>query len=186
MTNVPINIEPYNPDWPLRFQTLKYFMNVQLGTLLREVHHIGSTAVPGLCAKPVIDIDIVLKYHSDLLLAIDKLNESGYLYKGEMGITGRHAFLAMDCEIKFSHHLYICDPNSEAFRNHICLRNFLRNNAEVRKQYGKLKQQLAKSSNDDMNAYVQGKTAFITRILAEAGFGDSALDLIRKENTFDT
>jgi GrpB-like predicted nucleotidyltransferase (UPF0157 family) len=186
MTNLPIDIESYNPDWPSRFQTLKRLIEVQLGTLIKEIHHVGSTAVPGLSAKPVIDLDIILNDYSQLNLAIDKLNESGYLYKGEMGITGRHAFSAMDCEVKFLHHLYICDPDSDAFKNHICLRNFLRSNAKAAVHYGKLKQQLAESNGDDMNAYVQGKTAFITKILAEAGFQNSALDSIRKENTFDS
>lgn len=66
------------------------------------------------------------------------------------------------------------------------LRDFLRSNAEASKQYAALKMQLAQSNAYDMDAYVQGKTAFITNILAAAGFDSSALDLIQKENTFNT
>jgi len=103
-----------------------------------------------------------------------------------MGITGRHAFSDDRSAFTFAHHLYICDSQSDAFKNHISLRDFLRSNTEASKQYEELKKQLAQSNIYDMDAYVQGKTTFITGILAAAGFERSSLDLIQKENTFNT
>jgi len=181
----PIEIFAYDPEWPLQFEVLRRFFETQLGELIYEVHHVGSTAVPGLSAKPVIDLDIVLKDLSRLNTATDQLCRLGYTYRGEMGITGRHAFSAKGSTIAFAHHLYICDPQSNAFRNHISLRDFLRSNLEARDQYAKLKRQLAESNAYNMDGYVQGKTAFITRILATAGFDSSALDLIQKQNIFN-
>lgn len=185
MTNYPIQVEAYNPEWPMRFEILKELLTVHLDALIREIHHVGSTAVPGLAAKPVIDLDVILNDLSQLSIAIEQLEQLGYSYNGEMGITGRHAFFAKNVTNRFAHHLYICDPQSNAFKNHICLREFLRNNETIKHTYADLKKQLAASNAYDMDAYVQGKTAFITGILATAGFDDSALDLIQKENTFD-
>jgi GrpB-like predicted nucleotidyltransferase (UPF0157 family) len=185
MTNYPIQVESYNPEWPLRFELLKELLRGHLGALILEIHHVGSTAVPDLAAKSVIDLDVILKDLSQLNLAIEQLGQLGYNYMGEMGITGRHAFTAKGAVNKFPHHLYICDPQSDGFKNHICLRDFLRTNETARQAYADLKKQLAESNAYDMDAYVQGKTAFITGILARAGFDDSALNLIQKENSFD-
>jgi len=185
MTAKPIEIIAYDPEWPGQFELLRRFFESELGELVQEIYHVGSTAVAGLSAKPVIDLDIVLKDLSLLDHAIAQLGVLGYTYRGEMGISGRHAFSSDVSAIAFAHHLYVCDPQSDAFKNHISLRDFLRSNPEARDEYAALKRQLAESNAYDMDAYVQGKTAFITRILAAAGFERSALDLIQKENTFD-
>lgn len=87
MTAKPIEIIDYDPEWPLQFELLRRFFESQLGELIHEIHHVGSTAVPGLSAKPVIDLDIVLKELSQLDDAIDQLGGLGYAYLGEMGIT---------------------------------------------------------------------------------------------------
>lgn len=182
----PIQILTYDPEWSRNFELLRGFFITQLGHMIQEIYHVGSTAVPGLSAKPVIDLDIVLTDLSKLEEAIDKLHQLGYIYRGEMGITGRHVFSADGSTFTFAHHMYICDPHSDAFKNHISLRDFLRSNAAASKQYGELKKQLIQSNAYDMDAYVHGKTAFITGILAAAGFERSSLDLIQKENTFKT
>lgn len=180
----PIQIEAYNPDWPDKFAAICHRLRQHLGEMIGDIHHVGSTAVPGLRAKPIIDIDIILTDLSQLEQAIAILDQAGYRYQGEMGITGRHAFSYQFQEEHASHNLYICDPESEAFKNHICLRDFLRNNEAEKLEYGALKVQLANLHPYDLDRYVDGKTAFITGILERSGFAAQAIRLIRKENIF--
>ncbi|WP_256005273.1 GrpB family protein [Pedobacter deserti] len=178
----PITVVPYNPHWPEQFVALSSKIQKCLSGIIKDIHHVGSTAVPGLEAKPIIDIDIILFNLADIELAIAALNENGYYYLGEMGISGRHAFSDTN-ERSVAHNLYICDPHSPAFLNHIALRDHLRGSQEAREAYGNLKKQLASLHPFDIEQYVHGKTAFIADVLMSSGLSRPSIEQIRKENS---
>lgn len=165
--SVPIIIEEYDPRWPAQFEMLKTRISAALGGLTAAIEHVGSTAIPGLAAKPIIDIDILLRSGSDLSLAIDRLAPLGYKYQGDLGIAGREAFRAPTHDI--SHHLYACPPGSLEYTGHIAFRDYLRTHPEDAHIYGDLKRSLAARFGNNREAYNEAKTEFVSK--------DSAPDL---------
>ena len=175
-----IVIEKYNLEWPLVFQGLKQKIWPNISDIANAVEHIGSTAVPGLAAKPVIDIVIVIDSTEALPDIISRLEKMGYSHEGIKGIEGREAFKSP--EDTPAHHLYVCQKSATSFKNHILLRDYLRKNPEAAREYGALKTRLAEKFKDDREGYTEAKTPFITNILAEAGIQKSDLESIRHQN----
>ncbi len=163
----PIIIEEYNPWWPQQFETLRERIAQVLGPLAAAIEHVGSTAVPGLAAKPIIDIDALLRSGDDLPAATQKLFSLGYLHRGDLGVPGREAFRAPLHDVP--HHLYACLPHSREFDRHIAFRNHLRTHPEDGQAYELLKRRLAAVYRDDREAYNQGKSEFVAEILRGAG-----------------
>jgi GrpB-like predicted nucleotidyltransferase (UPF0157 family) len=170
----------YAAAWPDQFAQLKQIIWPAVRDLALAIEHVGSTAVPGLAAKPIIDLDIVISNARDLPAIIERLKNLGYEHLGNLGIENREAFRAPLGPI--DHHLYVCLAESIAFKNHIRLRDRLRNDALVRKQYGDLKRDLALKFPDSIDAYVDGKTEFILNLLKDAGMAAPDLESIRNAN----
>jgi GrpB-like predicted nucleotidyltransferase (UPF0157 family) len=177
-----IIILDHDPLWTEQFSKISQYLNMALGDVVKEIQHVGSTAVPGLKAKPILDIDIILKDLSFLKKAIGNLEKIGYKYLGEMGISGRFALQAPRSLSFGLHNTYICDPLSEAYLNHIYLRDHLMENLNDRLLYSKLKDRLASLYPYDIDRYVEGKTNFISSILEKKGMDKKMVDRIRKEN----
>jgi GrpB-like predicted nucleotidyltransferase (UPF0157 family) len=173
-----IEISDYQPDWARQFLEIRNAIFPALSEITTQVEHVGSTSIQGLSAKPIIDIDVIIKSKSDFNLVKSNLQAIGYEYIGDQGVPGREAFRCRPDDIK--HHLYVCEEGILALRNHITLRNHLRNNIEDRNRYGILKRELAKRFKDDIDAYVEGKTDFIIEILSK--YGIEKLDEIRDVN----
>ncbi len=169
----PIIIENYDPLWPQRFEQVRARIAPALGALAAAIEHIGSTAVPGLAAKPIIDVDVLLKSPGDLPLAISKLAALGYLHEGNLGIPGRDAFQAPYHDAP--HHLYVCSPDSPEYSRHLALRDHLRTHPKDADAYSSLKRELARKFPLDREAYTQAKTNFIGEILRRAGASDTEL-----------
>jgi len=144
------------------------------------IEHVGSTAVPGLAAKPVIDLDIVIPSQQELPLMVVRLAGLGYEYLGNLGIQDREAFSMP--ENQPAHNLYVCPRDSVALRNHITLRDHLRVNPSDVVAYALLKNQLAEHFAHDIHRYVEGKSDFILSILAQYDFSAASLDSIRRAN----
>lgn len=162
----PIIIEDYNPFWPERFQMLRSRIAAALGPLATAIEHVGSTAVPGLAAKPVIDIDILLRSPADLPVAIEKLFALGYQHEGDLGMPGREAFRAPLHDVP--HHLYACSPDSGEYARHIAFRDYLRSHRDDADAYAKLKRKLAQQYRTDREAYTKAKGEFINTVLQRA------------------
>ncbi len=163
----PVIIENYDPQWPQRFAVLRGRIAAALGPLAAAIDHIGSTAVPGLAAKPVIDIDVLLRSADDLSAVIDALATLGYRHQGDLGVTGREAFKAPPSE--FRHHLYVCPPDSQEYRRHLAFRDHLRSHSENARAYADLKRRLAAELGADREAYTNAKTQFVQEILRRSG-----------------
>ncbi|MHB8928438.1 MAG: GrpB family protein [Bacillota bacterium] len=154
-----------DPEWPRRFEALKERAVAALGDLVVVVEHVGSTAVPGLAAKPIIDLDVVVRTAADIPLAIKRLATVGYVHEGDAGIAGREAFRWPAGEPR--HHLYVLARDNPELRRHLSFRDYLRAHPDVTREYGELKRRLAERFRDDRAGYTEGKTEFVARVLAK-------------------
>jgi GrpB-like predicted nucleotidyltransferase (UPF0157 family) len=162
----------YDPAWPGLFEALKASIWGAVADIAVAVEHVGSTSVPGLAAKPVIDIDVVVA-ERDVPRGIGRLTGLGYEHRGDLGIPFREAFRPPAGGVP--QNLYLCPLNSPALANHIVLRDHLRANVEAARTYGDLKRRLAVECSGDIDAYVEGKTGFIVSILRQAGLAEASL-----------
>lgn len=162
----------YDPSWPLAFASLKARLRRAVFSVATAIEHVGSTSVHGLAAKPVLDIDVVVA-RSDVVKGIERLKTLGYEHQGDLGVPLREAFRRPAGTVR--HNLYLCPVDSPALANHVALRDYLRAHLEVARAYGDLKRRLAVEHAGDIDAYVEGKTAFIVTILSKVGFSAAAL-----------
>lgn len=162
-----IEIVQYDPAWPAAYDEEARFLRGLFGPALTAIHHIGSTAVPGLAAKPVIDI---MGEAADIRL-IDgfdgQMAASGYTPRGEHGIPGRRYF-RKGTPLVHTHHLHIFAAGSPLAPEHLAFRDFLVANPETAREYQALKQSLARIHRTDPVAYTDGKAAFIADVLSRA------------------
>ncbi len=160
-----IHIEPYNPDWPKRFLDEAMSLEGALAEWLAgPIEHIGSTAVPDLCAKPVIDIMIPVRSLEDSRPAITVLERFGYHYwpyKAEV----MHWF-CKPSELIRTHHIHMVPLESRLFQERLAFRDALRSDPDVRAEYAELKRVLARAHGDDREAYTDGKGSFVHRVIA--------------------
>lgn len=164
-TPKPVRLHAYDPAWPERYRALAERAASVLDELAIGMEHVGSTAVPGLPAKPVIDLDVVVRAR-DVPGAIERLATLGYVHRGNLGLEGREAFRWPAGEER--HHLYVCVPESQGFRDHILFRDHLRANPDVAREYADLKRALAERHRDDRDAYQRAKSAFIDAVTRRA------------------
>lgn len=181
-----IVVENYNPNWPNDFLKLKMFLAASVKKTAEAIEHVGSTSVPGLAAKPIIDIDIVVSNEQNMLAATQILKELGYEHRGNLGVEGREAFRLQDEILKATfarHNLYVCYADAASLHNHLTLRDHLRANDKARDEYGKLKFELAQKFPNSIDDYGEGKTDFILSVLATSlRFDAEEQERIREAN----
>ena len=165
----PIIIVDYDPLWPDLFEELRAPVVAALGDLAVSVEHIGSTAVPGLAAKPIIDMDVVVPSVADIPEAIVRLAILGYVHRGDLGIPGREAFISPAGKPR--HHLYACALDSEELRRHRSFRDYLLTHPEDARAYETLKRAAARRFAEDRAAYNEAKTRFVEAVLQRASSG---------------
>ena len=164
-SNNPVVVVDYNPLWPRQFETLGSRLANVLGGLAVTIEHVGSTAVPGLAAKPIIDIDVLLSAPEDLPSAMAALASIGYQHRGDLGVPNREAFRAPAGDLR--HHLYVC-PNNTEYHRHIAFRDHLRSHPEDASAYANLKRELACKFREDREAYNNAKREFVKSILRKS------------------
>ncbi len=130
----PFVVVDYDDAWPALFEELAGPVREACSDLGAEVEHVGSTAVPGLAAKPIVDIDVVVRSAADVPAAIERLRSLGYVYQGDKGIPGREAFLWPPGSTP--HHLYVVGAGNEPHRSHSALRDYLRAHPDAAREYG--------------------------------------------------
>jgi GrpB-like predicted nucleotidyltransferase (UPF0157 family) len=162
----PVVIVAYDPRWPETFHALRQRIVDVLGEVAPSVEHVGSTAVPGLAAKPIIDLDVVVQL-ADLPIAIVRLATLGYAHEGERGVPGREAFRWPPGEPR--HHLYVCPAGSPELRRHLLFRDYLRTHPEAAAAYAALKRDAAHRFREDRGAYTAAKDPFVEDVLRRAG-----------------
>ncbi|RDB60946.1 hypothetical protein C1878_12945 [Gordonibacter sp. 28C] len=159
-----IILEKYNPAWPAEFEKIKRELDSVLGSTALAIEHVGSTSVPGLVAKPIIDIDVVIDGCFDETRRI--LESAGYRHEGNLGIEGREAFSYDVKAHLMKHHLYVCDMRSAELQRHLSFRNLLRANETARNEYARVKQAAAALHPHDVDAYTSSKGPFVENALS--------------------
>ncbi|MCA9874428.1 MAG: GrpB family protein [Anaerolineales bacterium] len=162
-----IEICPYDPAWAKEFAAEAERLTAVFGPQLAALHHIGSTAVPGLPAKPILDIMPVV--HD--ITAVDALNPQmaglGYIAKGENGVAGRRYF-RKGSDAHHTHHVHVYQAGNPEIARHLDFRDYLRAHPEEAAAYGRLKTALAAQFRTDPPAYTSAKTAFVEAVLQKA------------------
>jgi GrpB-like predicted nucleotidyltransferase (UPF0157 family) len=162
----PIIVVDYDPSWHERFLFFQRRIAEALGSMAVAIEHVGSTAVPDVPAKPIIDIDVLLATDTEFGAVIDCLAKLGYVHQGNLGIPEREAFAAPVHDIP--HHLYVCPSGSRMFQEHLAFRDYLRTHPREAKAYADLKRSLALQFRDDRSAYTSRKSAFVAEIVSQA------------------
>ena len=157
-------VVPYDETWADDFKKIRDEVQKALGGLALQIEHVGSTSVPGLSAKPIIDIDVVIKDVSMLQDVISALAKIGYDHRGDLGIPGREAFGYEGKEHLKKHHLYVCAQDSAELGRHIAFREYLRAHSDSVNEYGRIKEEGASLYPDDIDKYMEYKAPVIEKI----------------------
>lgn len=162
-------VEPYNKEWKSDFIAIRDELDAVLKDIVLKIEHVGSTSVEGLSAKPVIDIDVVIKDTTVLPDVISALQTIGYFHEGDLGIPGREAFKYEGKEHLRKHHLYVCSQDSEELKRHITFRDYLRSNPDAVEEYSKIKEEAANLYPWDIDKYIEHKSPVIEMIYKRIG-----------------
>jgi GrpB-like predicted nucleotidyltransferase (UPF0157 family) len=161
-----VRIIACDPAWPERFREEASWIVSVFGAELLSIHHIGSTSIPGMSAKPIIDIMPVVRDISKVETFNEAMIEHGYKPMGEYGITGRRFFIK-NAEVR-THHVHSYQPDNPEVKWHLDFRDYLIAHEDEARRYAELKVELAERHRYDLETYTQGKAGFIKSVLAKA------------------
>jgi len=166
----PVEIADYDPEWAALFEKEKRRILKVIGNNVVRIEHIGSTAVPGLGAKPIIDIMVAVDCLSDAEKCIVPLRSIGYEYvpRHEAVIPERRYFRKGHPPKEQHYHLHMVEFKSDFWKKHLLFRDYLRTHPKVAQQYYELKKTLAATHGSDHEAYTEAKTSFIESVIAKA------------------
>ena len=157
-------VTPYDEAWVDDYKKIQGELSEALGKLALRIEHVGSTSVRGLSAKPIIDIDVVIKDMTIFDPVKEALAGIGYHHEGDLGIPGREAFKYEGKEHLRKHHLYVCPADSPELRRHLAFRDYLRSHPEAVEAYGRIKEEGAALYPEDMDKYIAHKAPVIQSI----------------------
>lgn len=170
-----IVVTAYDAQWPLRFERIAVGLRDALaGVPGVRVEHVGSTSVPGLAAKPILDIDILVSA-AHVAAAVQALESLGYEHRGDLGMAGREAFHAPDDDPR--RNVYVCTEGTLNVRNHLAVREVLRRRDDLRDRYAAVKLALAADPAMDIDSYLAGKSLVLQEVLADS---DLTVDELRQ------
>lgn len=156
-----VKLLPHNPKWADLFETEKKILLKALDGLVVDIQHIGSTSIPGIPAKPIIDISIGIKSMRNSKSFIKIFEDLGYEYRPEFGGPNIQLLFVKGPEEKRTHYIHLMKYNGSIWKNDLAFRDFLRGNKARAKEYAKLKEELAKKFVDDRTSYTSSKGNFI-------------------------
>ncbi|HYY41838.1 MAG TPA: GrpB family protein [Pyrinomonadaceae bacterium] len=161
-----VRLVPYMTEWARLFASERQRLVVALGGLALAVEHVGSTAVPGLCAKPILDIGVAVRDDADAAACVGPLAGLGYEYLGARRGAGGH-FFAKGADERRTHYVHVVAQAEPEWAAYLRFRDHLRADTTARDEYARLKQDLAATHAADRACYTHQKAAFIQRILAD-------------------
>jgi GrpB-like predicted nucleotidyltransferase (UPF0157 family) len=154
-----VEVVPFNENWFVMFEEEERKINNVFGNEIVAIYHIGSTSIPGMYAKPIIDILVEVKD----IESVDNYNEQmsalGYRALGEHGISGRRFF--RKGEVERTHHVHVFETGSEHITRHLAFKEYMIAHPKEAKAYSELKQKLSKQFPTDIESYIEGKDPFI-------------------------
>lgn len=165
-------IQKYNPNWPQKFAELKYELDLALVGLVYQIEHVGSTAVPDLDAKPILDLDIIYQENAEFEKIRSALLQIGYFHNGDQGIEKREVFKRRGTIINsvldlIPHHLYVCLQGSKGLERHLLSRNYLRKHEWAREKYQQMKYEIAEQVGQDKKRYAELKELTVNDFIDE-------------------
>jgi GrpB-like predicted nucleotidyltransferase (UPF0157 family) len=163
----------YDPQWPAMFEAERLKIQQKLSHLVRGIHHVGSTAVPGMKAKPEIDLLIVVNSIGEIEAINSGMAELGYDVRGECGIEGRYYYSKNTQSVR-THKAHVCEISHSNVARQIAFRDYMREHPKDAQEYAELKLRLAKSNSRGMTEYLEGKRNYIEGIIQVAlgqGYG---------------
>jgi GrpB-like predicted nucleotidyltransferase (UPF0157 family) len=163
-----VRVLPHNPAWKRAYDADADAIARALGDIVAAIHHIGSTAIPGIPAKPIIDILLEVGDIARLDANQSALERLGYEGLGEFGIPGRRYFRKDDAAGKRTHQIHAFQADNPGIGRHFAFRDYMIAHPEAARAYGELKRRLARVHPDDIQAYMDGKAAFIKEHQAKA------------------
>ncbi len=169
MKTKKVTVIPYDYKWNEEFRKIKLDLEKTLEDSIIAIEHVGSTSVEGLSAKPIIDIDIIIKSYDNFKEVKSRLESFGYYHEGDLGISGREAFGYIEKDELMTHHLYVCPQDSAELKRHIAFRDYLRTHKEDRDKYSEIKLYAAKKYPTDIDSYIETKSPYITEIYKKIG-----------------
>ena len=162
-----ITVVPYDGEWLESFRDEAQNIRAIFGEEILEIHHIGSTAIPGMSAKPIVDVMPVVKNINVIDDFNEKMRQKGYLPRGEYGLPGRRYFIKGTERVR-THHIHIYQKGHPDINRHLAFRDYLYVFPDKAKEYQTLKLRLVEKNQGDKNAYINGKNEFIKKIEREA------------------
>lgn len=153
---------PWTQEWEEEFLKEIVLIEERIGAYLIAVHHIGSTAVPGLSAKPILDIAIELEHFEDGLHCVSPLEALGYRYRGTNVLPDRHYFNKGEPR---THQIHMYEKGNKYLLEQLQFRDYLRRNEKARVEYENLKIRLSDKNKHDKHQYADDKTEFVRSIL---------------------
>ncbi len=157
-----------DPEWPSQFQAIAAYLAPFVEPHVVRIEHVGSTSIPGLAAKPIIDIDVVVANEEQLPEVLRRIESAGYRWVGDLDVAGREAFEAPEAPGLPTHHLYLVVENNRAHCDHWLLRDMLTEDPVLVDRYAIIKRENAVLSQGDVERYVALKAAFVAEVLTTA------------------
>lgn len=159
-----VELVDYDEQWNEEYKKEEELLKSVLADRIFEIHHIGSTSIKGLKAKPVIDILVVIKSLEEIPEIEAMLKPYDYENRGQQGVSDRY-FFAKGPEDARSHYIHFVEPNSDTYYNQVYFKKYLLEHPEYIKKYCDLKQELANKYADERSKYTKGKNDFITNVI---------------------
>ncbi|BAY11354.1 GrpB family protein [Calothrix sp. NIES-2098] len=156
-----VEVVPHDPTWRIKFEHESKLVALALGENVIAIHHIGSTAIPYIYAKPIIDMLVEVKDIAKVEPQNSQMAVLGYIAMGEFGLPGRRFFRKHDENGKRTHHVHAFEANFSELQRHLAFRDYMIAHPEEAHIYSELKRQLAKQYPEDINGYMDGKDGFI-------------------------
>jgi GrpB-like predicted nucleotidyltransferase (UPF0157 family) len=161
-----VQVVPYHPSWQDVFAQERRLLQEHIGGHVLDIQHVGSTAVPGLDAKPIIDIAVAVPSATAIARCRQPLRDLGYIDRGDCGTEGGHLFVRESAPEVRTHHLHVVTIDDLQWRNYLKFRDVLRADGTLRARYGELKKTLQAQFAQDRGAYTRAKDDFIRGVLA--------------------
>lgn len=172
-----VEVVPHNSQWQTAFETESRFIAAVLAENIVVIHHIGSTAIPKIYAKPIIDLLIEVKNLDLVTEKTSAMEKLGYEAMGEFGLIGRRYFRKENPPGIRTYHVHIYQVGSSEIKRHLAFRDYLTFHPQDAERYSKLKQTLAKKYPQDIESYMDGKDKFIKKIESKALQWQAAIEL---------
>lgn len=164
----------YDTEWPRLFAEIRGVIERNIPGKFHAIEHVGSTSVPGMAAKPIIDIDVVVRA-GQFDVVRQRLEALGYEWEGEKGVPGRHSFRLRDVTLRSAlarHHLYVLEADAEELRRMRAFRDYLQSHPDEAARLSTHKREIAErlgfGLDDDRDAYQEAKAAMVLEILERA------------------